>query len=339
MPKGDKYQDLTRYLIECNEPQIVLTFDKVAEIVGGLPPSAYSHSAQLWNDGSGGSLSYGWLNADYSAKLLAKEKKVIFTRKKESSTQLNSDPLEKKIDTLSYSQTEEKTATFQAREIVSAAQRYYDSIVENSYTRLRSWEHCRRAFLAQYSMVTRFDADYLSLQLAWYLASWGMLQKSALVRFDHLVHKDLVIELSKLKYQPLFQADGSQESIALTLETAEIISLHYQKYWQNTGISSLVTDTLISKILLGVFGCTPALDKYFTESAKTLGIAAAQISSRSLRQLWNYYQRNESTFQDFRDSLSIEARELYTPMKCLDMGLWQLGIEKGKEDRLRSMGG
>ena len=58
-------------------------------------------------------------------------------------------------------------------ELISAAQTFYDDARANENGRSRSWEHCYRVFRDARTNPSP-DCDYLSLHLAFYLASWGM---------------------------------------------------------------------------------------------------------------------------------------------------------------------
>lgn len=51
-----------------------------------------------------------------------------------------------------------------------------------------------------------------------------------------------------------------------------------------------VTDTLASKILLGVYGIVPAYDRYLKEALKLHGISQ-QFNEASLMELVNFYQK------------------------------------------------
>ena len=58
-------------------------------------------------------------------------------------------------------------------ELISAAQTFYEDACANENGRSRSWEHCYRVF-RDARIDPSPDCDYLSLHLAFYLASWGM---------------------------------------------------------------------------------------------------------------------------------------------------------------------
>jgi len=235
---------LTEYLKNCGADEISLTFEQVANIVGGLPQCAYDYYAPWY---SGGILGTSALTAGYKAKL--SQQTVTFYK----------NILAKKVtpQAINYTSPAQVT-TLEISKAINSICKYHYSTADGIHTRYRSWEHCYKAF--QDSRNYPDKVDYLCLHLAWYLASWGMLRNSFLLDHDYLVHKPVVIELVSEKYELLYQSEHTAEIIPLTLEAAKTIRRSYG--------DSPVTDTLITKILLGVFGCTPAYDRYFKDSAR-----------------------------------------------------------------------
>ena len=88
--------------------------------------------------------------------------------------------------------------------LIDAAQTFYDDARANENGRSRSWEHCYRVFRDARTDPSP-DYDYLSLHLAFYLASWGMYQGSSfLLQKDYKVLSPVVEEVLKPEYDCLF---------------------------------------------------------------------------------------------------------------------------------------
>ena len=88
--------------------------------------------------------------------------------------------------------------------IIEAANSFYKELQEDKNARFRSWEHCYKNFHDARNKVA-VDYDYLCLQLAFYLASWGMYRGSSfLLKKDYKVHEPVVKELLDSKYNCLF---------------------------------------------------------------------------------------------------------------------------------------
>ena len=89
-------------------------------------------------------------------------------------------------------------------ELIDAAQTFYDDARTNANGRSRSWEHCYRVFRDARTDPSP-DYDYLSLHLAFYLASWGMYRGSSfLLQKDYKVLSPVVEEVLKPEYDCLF---------------------------------------------------------------------------------------------------------------------------------------
>lgn len=71
------------------------------------------------------------------------------------------------------------------------------------------YQHCYTHF-AKARNEANPDVDYLSLQLAFYLASWGMYHGSSfLLQRDYQVHTPIVQEILKKEYDCLLGVDCS----------------------------------------------------------------------------------------------------------------------------------
>ena len=89
-------------------------------------------------------------------------------------------------------------------ELINAAQTFYEDACRDENGRSRSWEHCYRVFRDARTDPSP-DCDYLSLHLAFYLASWGMYRGSCFIfHKDYKVHTPIVEEILKPEYDCLF---------------------------------------------------------------------------------------------------------------------------------------
>lgn len=87
--------------------------------------------------------------------------------------------------------------------IIKSSTEFYNDLKADENGRYRSWEHCYSHFIKARGS-KEVDYDYLSLQLAFYLASWGMYRGSSfLLQKDYRVHIPVVKELLSEKYDAL----------------------------------------------------------------------------------------------------------------------------------------
>jgi hypothetical protein len=187
---------------------------------------------------------------------------------------------------------------------------FHNKTKDGEHTRYKSWEHCHKAFLNYRNDTTKYEL--LSLHLYTYLASWGMLRNSFLLNHDYLVHLPLVKTLLSGKYEKLF-TEQNEKYILLVMQAKKDVEKGYSKNYP--------TETLITKILLGIFGCTPAYDKYFKGATRKYNVSSGLFNETSLNKLWLYYNKHKTQFE----SLNMPQ---YTPMKLLDMCLFQIGMDE-----------
>ena len=120
--------------------------------------------------------------------------------------------------------------------------------------RFKSWEHCFMAF-SDFNN----DVDYLTLQLAFYLASWGMYRGSSeLLQKDYLIHEPIV---------EIIRSNSALRKENIASDDIKPINEIVKKIKDVYEVKN-VSCTLVSKILLGTLGCMPALDRFFCDGWK-----------------------------------------------------------------------
>ena len=223
-------------------------------------------------------------------------------------------------------------------ELISAAQTFYDDARANENGRSRSWEHCYCVFRDARTDPSP-DYDYLSLHLAFYLASWGMYRGSSfLLQKDYKVLTPVVEEVLKPEYDCLFGvacADLRNDDIRAQLKKlSDYISYYFHRIREEVrgrAVASSVSPVLITKILIGTLGCVPAYDRFFEEGAKYLGLEKKSYNEDSLRELADFYEAHNDRLEEARRGMRTEDLT-YPQMKLLDMGFWQVGFEKDAGD-------
>jgi len=203
---------------------------------------------------------------------------------------------------------------------------------DDPYHRNLSWDHCYKAFC---NISKVFDKDYLALQLAFYLASWGMYRgSSGLLWKDYKIHVDAIDIIEKYSWLRgnSYQKDGY---VAGVLELVKDLNGYYEKityekitYEKEThekkiSLKSITpTSTLISKIILGTLGCLPAFDQFFCLGF--LGNPNMQLTEKNIERIRKYGIDNQMSIQKYADKYPI--------MKVIDMGFWEYGFEKQAHD-------
>lgn len=218
---------------------------------------------------------------------------------------------------------------------VNAVEAFQKENLSDQSGRFHSWEHCFNCFQESRNKGDS-DYDYLSLQLAFYLASWGMYRGSSfLLQKDYTVHIPVVKTILDKRYDCLSGLKCSDlrkdEVLNRLVELVDSLKCKYGIVRNNTkGFEKSKTDisaTLISKVLLGTLACVPAYDRFFIHGVKTLGIADGTFSCSEWLRLVDFYEENNVRLEKCRSKLNADT-VCYPQMKLLDMGFWQIGYDK-----------
>jgi hypothetical protein len=91
--------------------------------------------------------------------------------------------------------------------------------------------------------------------------------------------------------------------------------------------SAQPTDTLITKVVLGTFGCLPACDRSFIDRFKSQGFKYSYLDDKFVECVRAYCHTNLADLR--REQAHIEERSgmRYPLMKVVDMYFWQIGYE------------
>ena len=219
-------------------------------------------------------------------------------------------------------------------ELINAAQTFYEDARANENGRSRSWEHCYRVFRDARTDPSP-DYDYLSLHLAFYLASWGMYRGSCFIlQKDYKVHTPIVEEILKPEYDCLFGlacADLRKSEVQDSLEKLrKYIAKQFRPIRDEVAgraVASSVSPVLITKILMGTLGCVPAYDRFFVDGIKKHKVTTGEYSPESVLRLVDFYEAHNDHLEEARRGMRTDDL-IYPQMKLLDMGFWQIGFEK-----------
>lgn len=214
--------------------------------------------------------------------------------------------------------TRDRMMTQRAREvdIEAAVGRYLRD--RDPSARYTSFDYCfnhfqqHRTEVAAWGEPTGMEAS--CLQLGFYLASWGMLRGSS----------DL-LQRSARHLVPLIEtvADAPAEVWDLDLDgyDSEGIDLVHRTALDVRRALRPVeaSDILVTKVMLGVFGCVPAFDTYFKK-----GFGVSTFGKGSLRLVGEFYRANASIIDQQRQSTldfttGRPTTRLYTRAKVVDM--------------------
>jgi hypothetical protein len=192
--------------------------------------------------------------------------------------------------------------------------------------RYRSWEHCFGYFHRLSPVDIANDREHAALQLGFYLASWGMYRGSSfLLQHAYTIHLGVIDQIVAPKFSVLWEHEfgaGEQDSalVPVILEAFDAIREAY-------GHFGLATDTLVTKVLLGTFGCLPACDKYFIEGFKSAGFQYSYVNARFVGRVLRFCKDANAELREEQQEIEKASGVHYPLMKLVDMYFWQIGIE------------
>lgn len=327
MPKGDKYSALTKYLTYSGQAKVVMNFSEL-ESLCGLPASAYRYS---WSNSSETSLSYGWLLAGYIVdEYDLTNQTVEFSHQPKFAKDYLSRPTQRAKGRQIYARYCRTHAT-QAEivdmlPLVLSINHYHQELLSDPHSRCRSWEYCYEAFQTHRGTDSLEQLDYLALHLAWYLASWGMLRGGTfLLQKNYKIHLPAVQLLMEPRWNSLWTLSRQDLMDGEFAETTTKLAAALRQLYQDTA-HEIPTDTLLTKILLGTIGCTPAYDRYLRWALRETRVATSTFGNQSLQQLGHFYAVQWERLEPLRTKYSNRILK-YPPMKLLDMCFFQYGLE------------
>ena len=193
----------------------------------------------------------------------------------------------------------------------------------NPELRYASFDYCYNYFKSFHEngeveeLASKVNIQMSCLQLGFYLASWGMFRGSTFLLKKSFKHFEALVKEIASMDKLLWEIDidsYSNNNIDL------IINSKYKIRNKLGDSSEYASDTLISKIMLGVFGNVPAFDQNFCTG---FGMSKSLIKNNLLT-LRDYYKdyRNEIDGQRIR-TIDFETGEetdrFYTKAKIIDM--------------------
>lgn len=192
-------------------------------------------------------------------------------------------------------------------------------VPEDRYT---SFDYCYNYFFSFYKegkirqLCNDKNLQTSCLQLGFYLASWGMLRASSfLLQKSSRHYRKLIFAISIMKPE-LWEIDVDEydaDNIDMLLNCKRQISDEVG------GKDNDPTDTLITKIMLGVFGNIPAFDQYVRKCFKIY-----RVNENNLFKIRKFYEENKLTFDDIKiptlDFMTGKETAIYYPKaKLVDM--------------------
>jgi hypothetical protein len=162
------------------------------------------------------------------------------------------------------------------------------------------------------------------LQLGFYLASWGMMRGSGELLQNSV--RGLVPVVEQIADESTSTWELDAHSYANDAEVVLALSRRIRVAFQASEVDA--SDTLVTKTMLGVFGCVPAFDLNFRR-----GFHCQTLCKRALRRIGEFYEDNRAEIDAVQvptwDFLTgDETKRQYSRAKIIDMIFFQEGISR-----------
>ncbi|MGA2915054.1 MAG: hypothetical protein ABSE89_03415 [Sedimentisphaerales bacterium] len=179
-----------------------------------------------------------------------------------------------------------------------------------------SWDYCY-LFFQKYRQLPSQERDskmeLACLHLGFFLASWGMFRGRAFLRSKtYTVYKPVITAIMDMKFNCLWNIIDKQwladnevvkDIIKLIpcLKTA-ICNAFTNNINGQQGIPK-VSDTLVTKIMLGTIGCSPAYDRYFCAGLQLHKITPRRFNCQSLKNILAFCRNNVLSMDEIRQQM------------------------------------
>jgi hypothetical protein len=171
------------------------------------------------------------------------------------------------------------------------------------------------------------DAEHRTLsclQLGFFLASWGMMRGSGDL-YQRSV-RDLLPVVEMIASEPA--STWELDAPCLATRTQDVLTLGRRV---RRAFTVPASDVLVTKTMLGVFGCVPAFDRYFCQ-----GFGCSTLCAAALVRIGTFYREHRAAIDakavftlDLDTGLDTGRR--YTRAKIIDMIFFQEGLNKQRQ--------
>lgn len=211
--------------------------------------------------------------------------------------------------------------------------------------RYASYDFCYNYFHNVRGDALLEDMEKSCYAIGFYLASWGMYRGSSFIlERSAFYYKGLIEYLASIENDSIWEIDvnnynedGNYDKILKVYKKIESL-IFPENHNGDEGQKNHLT--MVTKIMMGVFGCIPAFDQYFIKTFKRLlprRFPTEQnnvtiLSLSALEKIFDFYQANQENIDadhnqrktiDFNTGNSTNCN--YTKAKLIDM----YGFTKG----------
>ena len=198
--------------------------------------------------------------------------------------------------------------------------------------RYSSFDYCYNYFLTTDDLTK--DIEKSSLTLGFYLASWGMYRGSSFLLQKSVKYLEPTIKYIAGVDKNLWKIDVDDYDN----QTINKIIKVYDEIKRRLILNGNADLTLVTKVLLGVFGFIPAFDNFFCNTFRYIykgKCGFRRVNENSLNRIKDFYDNNKVIIDKLSnetftiDFYSGEKTSIkYTKAKIIDMYGFTVGLNK-----------
>ena len=194
--------------------------------------------------------------------------------------------------------------------------------------RYSSWDLCYKHFTKFFKKTkpNKSDIKLAGLHLGFYLASWGMFRNPILLNSGIEQYELLAKKLHNLEKE-VFEKQYEEIEVFLRALKKQVNKVLGKKIKNEDP-----TDTLVTKIMLGVYSNTPAFDRFFKKTVSNSYLDKGRLvgsPKEKIQKIFNIpIKGKEKTVGGFIKSLNKSSAKEFSrkDMKTLDTIFFQIGL-------------
>jgi len=193
-----------------------------------------------------------------------------------------------------------------------------------SLYRERSFDLCHQYFISfcdqPSGLLEESNRQTSCLHLGWFLASFGMLRNSDLLSRNLVVFESVIDVVSQY---PLWNVDLDALNVKANVDR---LCDCYREINKAFGLGQVhCTETLATKVMLGVYGCFPALDTRVINFMKKQSVVHSSHFELNVSRIFEIYMKHQRDYIEARDFLRRAYYPGATLARALDLHAWILG--------------
>lgn len=132
---------------------------------------------------------------------------------------------------------------------------------------------------------------------------------------------------SALWEQEFGGGDEDTKLVPIILKAVDAIREAYRRFAPPSKARQ-ASDTLVTKVMLGTFGCLPACDRYFIDGWKSEGFSYSYLNKKFVERVLGFCRDHLLSFREEQATIDRNGGIYYPLMKLADMYFWETGYER-----------